>query len=106
MKNFYIVISEYTTKVRAISAVRNRLECGLKARGAQVEIHEGYLERDFRIPEEVECVITVGGDGTMLRASRAALGRNVVFLGINRGHMGYLTELTQIDDYDDILDCI
>ena len=104
MKNFYIIISEYTTKVRSISTVRNRLEDVLTARGAKVEVHEGYLDRDFRIPEDVECVITVGGDGTMLRASRAALGRNVVFLGINRGHMGYLTELTQIDDYDEVAD--
>lgn len=104
MKNFYIIISEYTTKVRAISTVRNRLEEALKARGAKVEIQEGYLERDFRIPEDAECVITVGGDGTVLRASRAALGRNVAFLGINRGHMGYLTELTQIDDYDEVVD--
>ncbi len=104
MKNFYIIISEYTTKVRSISTVRNRIAEGLIAKGAKVTVREGYLERNFRIPEDVECVITVGGDGTMLRASRAALGRNVVFLGINRGHMGYLTELTQIDNYDDIIE--
>lgn len=104
MKNFFIVISEYTAENAAVSEVRNRLLEGLGKRGASVEIHEGYLERDFRIPEHIDCVITVGGDGTMLRASRAAFGRNVVMLGINRGHMGYLTELTRIDDYDEILD--
>lgn len=104
MKNFFIIISEYTTKQRAISAVRNRLGECLEARGAAVQVHEGYLDRNFRIPEETDCVITVGGDGTMLRASRAAFGRNVVMLGINRGHMGYLTELTDIDDYNDLAD--
>lgn len=104
MNNFYIVISENTPKVRSISTVRNRLEAALTARGARVEICEGHIDRDFRIPEDAECVITVGGDGTMLRASRAALGRDVVFLGINRGHMGYLTELTQIDNYDEVVD--
>ena len=104
MKNFFIIISEYSTENKAISTVRNRLEKGLKERGASVGIHEGYLDRGFKIPEETECVITIGGDGTMLRASRAALDRNVVFLGINRGHMGYLTELTRIDDYDEIID--
>ncbi len=104
MKNFYIIISEYTTTSKAISNTRNRLVKGLEDRGAKVEVYEGYLNRDFMIPEDVECVITVGGDGTMLRASRAGCGRNVVFLGINKGHMGYLTELTEIDDYDEILD--
>ena len=104
MKNFFIIISEYSTENKAISTVRNRLEKGLKERGASVGIHEGYLDREFKIPEETECVITIGGDGTMLRASRAALDRNVVFLGVNRGHMGYLTELTRIDDYDEIID--
>lgn len=104
MKNFYIIISEYKTEVEAISSVRRILEEGLTARGANVRVHEGYLGRDFQIPEDVECVITVGGDGTVLRASRAAWGRDVVFFGINRGHMGYLTEFTQIDDYDEVID--
>ncbi|MDO4960893.1 MAG: NAD(+)/NADH kinase [Eubacteriales bacterium] len=104
MKNFYIIISEYTTRVRSITNVRKRLEEGLRARGARVDVHEGYLDRNFMIPEDVDCVITVGGDGTVLRASRAAFGRKVVFLGINRGHMGYLTELTDIANYDEIMD--
>jgi NAD+ kinase len=104
MKNFFILISEYTTKVSEISSTRNRLAEKLKKHGANVEIYEGYLDRDFRFPDNVECVITVGGDGTMLRASRAGFGLDVAFLGINKGHMGYLTELSQIDDYDEIIE--
>ena len=104
MKNFYIIISEYTTRVRSISITKNRLVEGLSQRGARVEVYEGYLDRQFSIPDWVDCVITVGGDGTMLRASRAGSGCNVTYLGINKGHMGYLTELAQIDDYDEVID--
>ena len=42
---------------------------------------------------DVECVITVGGDGTVLDASRLALRQNIPLLGINLGRLGYLAEL-------------
>ena len=48
------------------------------------------LERE--IPVETECVIVLGGDGTLLRAARNLVNKNLPFLGINLGHLGYLTE--------------
>ena len=99
MKNFYIIISE--NKNQSIENTTQKLIERFDTYGSRVsyEIYEGYLGRDFRIPEHVDCVITVGGDGTMLRAARAAFGRSVAFIGINRGHMGYLTEVSEITDY-------
>ena len=44
------------------------------------------------IPPEVECVIVLGGDGTLLRAARNLVNLNVPFLGVNLGTLGYLTE--------------
>ena len=38
-------------------------------------------------------LVTFGGDGTMLRAARAALGSGVAMLGVNLGHKGFMTEL-------------
>lgn len=38
-------------------------------------------------------LITLGGDGTMLQAARAALGSGVPMLGVNLGHKGFMTEL-------------
>jgi len=38
-------------------------------------------------------LVTLGGDGTMLQAARAALGSEVPMLGVNLGHKGFLTEL-------------
>ena len=44
-------------------------------------------------PEEASLFITVGGDGTLLRAARVATQFDVPLLGINTGRLGFLTEL-------------
>ncbi|MBV8343995.1 MAG: NAD(+)/NADH kinase [Candidatus Eremiobacteraeota bacterium] len=42
-------------------------------------------------------LITVGGDGTLLRAARLAVEGDVPLLGINTGRLGFLTELDEDD---------
>ncbi len=104
MKNFFIIISEHTNK--SIDTTKRKLISQLEAYEPEIryETYEGYLGRETQIPEWVDCVITVGGDGTMLRAARATFGRKVVMLGINRGHMGYLTEVSEIKDYSSLVE--
>jgi NAD+ kinase len=46
-------------------------------------------------------LITVGGDGTLLRAARLAVESDIPLLGINTGRLGFLTEL---DEDDPLLD--
>ncbi len=41
--------------------------------------------------------ITVGGDGTLLRAARIAVETDIPILGINTGRLGFLTELDEDD---------
>ncbi len=43
--------------------------------------------------EIVDCVITLGGDGTFLRAARIMTNYNRPILGINMGRLGFLTEI-------------
>jgi NAD+ kinase len=41
---------------------------------------------------DVGCVVTLGGDGTLLRAARTAALSGTPIIGINLGNMGYLTD--------------
>ena len=43
--------------------------------------------------EGAELIITLGGDGTMLRLARAAAQQELPLLGVNVGHIGFMTEL-------------
>lgn len=45
----------------------------------------------------VDLVIVVGGDGSMLGAARALADLNVPLLGLNRGRLGFLTDISPND---------
>jgi NAD+ kinase len=60
-----------------------------------------------RIPEdqiarEATLVIAIGGDGTLLYAARLVAHRGVPLLGINRGRLGFLTDVLPKDMLDSV----
>ena len=42
---------------------------------------------------KAECVLVLGGDGTLLRAAHRMMDRDIPLLGINLGTLGYLAEV-------------
>lgn len=44
-----------------------------------------------QMPEDIECVLVLGGDGTLLQAAREMVERHIPLLGINLGTLGFLT---------------
>jgi NAD+ kinase len=52
---------------------------------------------ELEIAARSDLVVTVGGDGTMLRAARLLAGSGVPVVGINRGRLGFLADISPKD---------
>ncbi|NMB39130.1 MAG: NAD(+)/NADH kinase [Firmicutes bacterium] len=55
--------------------------------------------------KNLDVMVVLGGDGTLLRAARTMSDYNVPILGVNVGHLGFLTEL-EADKIEAALDMI
>ncbi len=79
----------------------------LAARGVEVLVSEdlppeaatGPFSRvdERAIVERADLIIAIGGDGTLLYAARLAARRDAPLLGINRGRLGFLTDVMPQD---------
>lgn len=99
MRNFLIIPNEkkdpnllLTRQVVGILTEEGATVC-LEERYAEAAAEQTVLFATGEIPDGMDCVITVGGDGTVLEASRIALRLRVPLLGINLGRLGYLAAL-------------
>jgi NAD+ kinase len=78
----------------------------LQGRGVRVLVSEdAELPREAPVSavpertfgERADLVIAVGGDGTLLYAARLVARHNVPLLGVNRGRLGFLTDVMPQD---------
>ncbi len=90
---------------RAIAA---RVARGFHDRGFTIAIREDQrrvleIASDGAAIDAAALFITIGGDGTLLRAARIAVAHDVPLLGINTGRLGFLTEFDEGDERVDAL---
>src|SRR5437868_5013992 len=55
-------------------------------------LHQWAVDDD-QLTVDLELAVSVGGDGTMLRTVHLVCPAEVPVLGVNVGHLGYLTEV-------------
>ncbi len=65
----------------------------------------GHVDRQS-VPDNIQCVITIGGDGTFIRAARELAGRNIPMVGVNRGYLGFLNQVSRREDMAPVLDAL
>lgn len=124
MEHFVIYTNLHKDKDMAVT---NRIRDYLVGRGKQCSIRvkepewksraddeqEVRTDRDgqsagleaFALPEDADCMIVLGGDGTMLQAAWEMKKKNVPLIGVNLGTLGYMTEI-ELSCLEESLDCL
>ena len=92
MKSVAIITKKF--KPDALEAGR-ALKTWLEERGVKACHFENEPEPDIPVlPDDVEFIVVMGGDGTILSAARHYGDRGVPLFGVNLGGLGFLTEIS------------
>ena len=87
---------------QAVYEPASALLAHLRSRGLTVltpDDTEAALDDAARVPvsrfaRECDLVVAIGGDGTMLHAVRTVAAEGVPLVGVNRGRLGFLTDIS------------
>jgi NAD+ kinase len=82
--------------IEAASEQADRLGRLLTSKGVQVfETHSARPDKSvaWKREDDLDLILTFGGDGTILRAAQTAAPLGVPILGVNLGRVGFLTEI-------------
>jgi len=106
MKNFLIITNEkkdpdYKLTEEIKSYIRS---CGASAESAKktMDVYKSNI-----IPDDmdIDCILVLGGDGTMLRAAKDLGNKEIPILGINLGTLGFLADVEK-DKYKEAVDAL
>ena len=97
MKHFYVITNNQKDPDRTTT---KKIRTYLEKRGCTCEVQEQSEQGDIRtdaakIPGETQGILVLGGDGTILQASRDTVEREIPVIGVNLGTLGYLAEIEQ-----------
>ena len=92
MKNFLITPNRQKDTGLALTS---HIKDTLIGMGAECHIYDGYYNdvSPIQVPKGTECILVIGGDGTILAAAGRLVGQNIPLLGINLGTLGFLADV-------------
>lgn len=105
MEKFTIITNSVKDKNRSVTnkitdyLLSHKKECMVLEAEERRENQPYYYTDVSQIPDDMECVIVLGGDGTLLQAARDVVDREIPLFGINLGTLGYLAEIEQHNIY-------
>ncbi len=92
----------YNSHVVSAYPLAEEMAAWVGRQGRQARIcAAGNLRTAFCL-QEIDLLVTLGGDGSLLRAAQAAAPSGTPILGVNLGRVGFLTE-TEPDKWRDVL---
>lgn len=102
MDNFCIITNRdkdkslETTKLVQEYLLGKGKQCRLKEEAYCLDGKEFVMDTAW-IDKSTDCVIVLGGDGTIIRAATDLYEKEIPLLGINLGTLGFLTEIEKQD---------
>jgi NAD+ kinase len=69
----------------------------------QCGIEDQQILKIQEIGARVDLAIVIGGDGTMLAVARNLAASGIPLVGINQGRVGFLTDISAADMFDDMV---
>ncbi len=106
MDIFYIITNrQKDEELEMTRGIRKYLEEHGKTCYIQCDTNLCKDQTDYRftnaaeIPEDVECVLVLGGDGTLIQGARDTVERKIPLLGFNLGTLGFLADIEKENMY-------
>lgn len=96
MKKFYIVPNRIKdVDLQAARMVQDEIyRCDPKAEVMMEEVNMELPGHSVRnIPDRMDCIIVLGGDGTLIRVAKDTVSQGIPLIGVNLGSLGYLSEV-------------
>lgn len=103
MKQFLIITNDQKDIGFTLT---NEIKEHLENAGAICYLYSKYIKNKIvplNVPDGTDCILVIGGDGTILNAATKVIGKNIPILGINLGTLGFLAEVN-IKDIHPTLD--
>ena len=92
------LFTEYETEI----IIHDRLKRILKEAGINGQKFYDVFDDNSLLPDEIDILISLGGDGTFLETVKLVRDQQIPVLGINTGRLGFLANISREEIVDSI----